>query len=113
MKKKQTSTPEPDEDGMLPEYNFTGKNVVRGKHYLDRQQSYTIRIHNEDGSVTERHVGPTVTLDSDVSAFFPDAESVNRALRMLISLIPTKQMGEKKAKYVVRKQTTKSPAARK
>ena len=104
---------EPDEDGMLPEYDFTGKNVVRGKHYRARQQGYTIRIHNEDGSVTERHVGPTVTLDSDVSAFFPDAESVNKALRMLISLIPIKQMGEKKAKYIAHKQPAKPPAARK
>jgi len=101
-KPMKNKTLEPDEDGMLPEYDFTGKNVVRGKHYLARRQGYTIRIHNEDGSVTERHVGPTVTLDPDVSAFFPDAESVNKALRILISLIsliPSRQMGEEKAAY--------------
>lgn len=109
----KNKTLEPDEDGMLPEYDFTGKNVVRGKHYLARQKGYTIRIHNEDGSVTEKFIGPTVTLDPDVSFFFPDSESVNRALRMLISLIPVKQLGEEKAKYTARKKPSKKIAARK
>lgn len=109
----KNKTLEPDEDGMLPEYDFTGKNVVRGKHYRDRQQGYTIRIHNEDGSVTIKQVGSTITLDPDVSTYFPDAESVNKALRALIALVPNKQVGEKKAQYKTSKKPAKKTAARK
>jgi len=89
----------PTEDDMLPEYDFSGKGVRRGKHYLARKQAYTVRIHNEDGTITETHYGPEIRLDPDVSAFFPDAESVNKALRGLIALIPNKQAAEKKAEY--------------
>lgn len=97
---------------MLPEYDFRGKKGIRGKYYRDMQKGYTIRIHNEDGTVTVRHYGPTVTLDTDVAAYFPDSESVNNALRALISLVPKKQVGEAKAKYAVRKKSNKRPAAR-
>ncbi len=90
---------EPDEDGMLPEYDFSGKNVKRGKHAEAMRRGYTVTIHNEDGTTTVQRFGPTVQLDPDVSAFFPDAESVNRALRGLIALIPNKQAAEKKAEY--------------
>ncbi|WKZ42789.1 MAG: hypothetical protein QY302_11875 [Anaerolineales bacterium] len=96
---------EPDEDGMLPEYDFTGKNVVRGKHYRAMQNGYTVRIHNEDGTTTVQRFGPTITLDTDVSAYFPDSESVNNALRSLIALIPNKRLGEKKEKYTVKKKS--------
>lgn len=98
---------------MLPEYNFSGKKAVRGKYYRARQKGYTIRIHNEDGAITERQVGPTITLEPDVAKYFPDSESVNRALRTLIALVPTKQIGEKKPKYAVAKKTRTNSAAKK
>ena len=88
---------EPEEDDMLPEYDFSGKNVKRGKYAEAMRHGYTVRIHNEDGTITETHYGPEIRLDPDVSAFFPDAESVNKALRGLIALIPNKQATEKKA----------------
>lgn len=91
---------------MLPEYDFTGKNVVRGKHYRAMQKGYTVRIYNEDGATTVQQFGPTVTLDTDVSAYFPHSESVNKALRSLIALIPNKHLGEKKGKYAVRKKSS-------
>lgn len=97
---------EPGENGMLPEYDFTGKNVVRGKHYRAMQKGYTVRVQNEDGTTTVQQFGPTVTLDVDVSPYFPDSESVNKALRSLIALIPNKRLGEKKGKYTVRKKTS-------
>ncbi len=94
-----------ENDDMLPEYDFTGKKGVRGKYYRAMQQGYTVRIENEDGTVTVQHFPPektAVTLDPDVRAYFPDAESVNRTLRSLIALIPErsgKQVAEKKTKY--------------
>jgi hypothetical protein len=63
--------------------------------------------------VTVKHFGPTVILEPDAAAYFPDSESVNNVLRTLIALIPNKQLGEKKAKYKVSKKSTKKIAARK
>lgn len=100
-----------DTNDMLPEYDFSGKKAVRGKYYRARQQGYTIRIHNEDGTITEQQIGPTITLDPDVSHYFPDSESVNNTLRALIALVPSKQMGEKKAKYKANKATKKNTAS--
>jgi hypothetical protein len=53
-------------DDMRPEYDFTG--AVRGKYYERFRQSSNV-----------------VLLDPDVSEVFPNAESVNQALRALAS----------------------------
>jgi len=101
---KNTNSISQDND-ILPEYDFKGKKGIRGKYYRAMQQGYTVRIKNEDGTVTLQHFGPkgdAVILDPDVRDYFPDSESVNRALRSLIALIPeknTRQSAEKKAKY--------------
>lgn len=52
------------DDDMLPEYDFSA--AVRGKYYQRFQQSSNV-----------------VVLDPDVSAAFPNAASVNQALRTL------------------------------
>jgi hypothetical protein len=114
--KKANNIPEDYDDGMLPEYDFTGKKGVRGKYYRSMREGYTVRIHNEDGTVTEQQFGPLenmVKLDPDVSAYFPDSESVNNALRTLIALVPNKQVSEKKAKYKVSQKPAKKIAAKK
>ena len=111
--KKANKIPKDYDDGMLPEYDFTGKKGVRGKYYSGRQKGYTVQIHNDDGTVTIQNFGPTVTLEPDVARYFPDSESVNNALRTLISLVPNKQVGEKKTKYKVSKKSTKKIAVRK
>lgn len=81
------------EDEMRPEYDFSGG--VRGKYAAAlREKGYTVRITQADGSVVERKVPPqeeTISLDPDVREFFPDSESVNKALRSLIDLIPKKR----------------------
>lgn len=85
---------QPDEvDDMLPEYDFSGG--VRGKHYRAYQQGYTIVVHKSDGTSEERDYSlpeGAVILDPDVRTYFPDAESVNTALRGLIKLIPHEQV---------------------
>jgi hypothetical protein len=111
--KKTKINPKDYDDGMLPEYDFSGKKGVRGKYYRGLQQGYTVRIHNEDGTVTEKHYGPTITLEPDIAIYFPDSESVNNALRTLISIIPNKQVGESKAKYKINKKPKKKIAAKK
>ena len=113
--KKENKIPVKNND-MLPEYDFKGKKGMRGKYYLGPNQAHTVQIEHEDGTVTEQHfnsLGHPIMLDPDVFVFFPDSESVNNALRTIIALVPTKQLGEEKAKYTTRKKPSKKIAARK
>lgn len=83
-----------EDDEMLPEYDFSGKTGVRGKYYKAMRDGYSITITRKDGTTIVQHITRpegTVTLDPDVQMYFPDAESVNLALRSLIKLIPTKK----------------------
>jgi len=96
-------------DDMLPEYDFKGKKGVRGKYAAALKEGYSIRIINEDGTVTVKYFVPrenAIVLDSDVQVYFPDSESVNRALRSLIQLIPEghgkQQVDQKKARYTTK-----------
>ena len=104
MKKANNS----HKDDMLPEYNFKGKKGVRGKYAKSLKQGYSIHVTNEDGTVTVKQFvlrENAIVLDPDVKVYFPDSESVNRALRSLIELIPEKagkQVAQKKAKYTAK-----------
>ena len=96
--KKTNDMIENEQDDMLPEYDFRGG--VRGKHYRAYRQGHTVTIHQEDGSTIVQHFAPedvAVMLEPDVREYFPDSESVNKALRALISLIP-KNSGKKKVR---------------
>ncbi len=80
------------DNDMRAEYDFNGG--VRGKHYCAMQAGYTVTIHNADGTTVVKDVIPkkgAVVLEPDIRAYFPDSESVNRALRCLIPLLPKKQ----------------------
>ena len=76
---------------MLPEYDFTGKKGVRGKYYQAYRRGHTVKIRHENGSVSIQYFTlkeGAVMLESDVREYFPTSESVNQALRSLITLIP-------------------------
>jgi hypothetical protein len=92
---KKTSKPVATDDDMLPEYDFANmKGGVRGKYYQAYRAGHTVRIHKADGTTVVQHFqleDGAVMLDSDVREYFPDSESVNRTLRSLISLIPTRR----------------------
>ncbi len=88
MKKSKEA---PAEYNLLPEYNFTGKQGVRGKYYQAYRQGHSVRIHEADGNVTVRYFtleDGAVLLEPDVREYFPNSEAVNTALRALIALIP-------------------------
>ncbi|HSH79248.1 MAG TPA: hypothetical protein VLA19_12045 [Herpetosiphonaceae bacterium] len=77
------------EEEMLPEYDFTGG--TRGKHYQAYRAGHRVTVHQTDGSTVVQHFKleeGAVMLDPEVREYFPDSETVNNALRMLISLIP-------------------------
>jgi hypothetical protein len=75
---------------MQSEYDFTGG--VRGKHHKTMQDGYSLTVHHEDGTVESREIVPTrdavILLEPDLRPYFPDSESVNRALRCLVPLLP-------------------------
>ena len=71
---------------MREEYDFSGG--VRGKHLEAYRKGHTIKIGKRDGSVEVHYFAQedgAVMLDPDVKKHFPDSESVNKALRSLIT----------------------------
>jgi len=89
MKKRKTSKQVENDDEMLPEYDF--RSGVRGKHHKAYQRGHTVTIHRTDGTAQIRHYtleDGAVMLESDVRKYFHDSETVNRALRGLITLLP-------------------------
>jgi len=89
--KKDIDQAEIEEDEMLDEYDFS--NGVRGKHYKAFREGYSVNIYHADGTQTVKKFAPEpdmVKIEPDVRDYFPDSESVNAALRGLISLIPDK-----------------------
>ena len=76
---------------MLLEYAFTGRKSVRGKYHQAYRQGHTVRIYQEGGTVSVQHFAldeGAVMVEPDVRKYFPTSESVNQALRSLITLIP-------------------------
>jgi hypothetical protein len=74
-------------DEMLDEYDFKGKKGVRGKYHEAFKKGYTVRVYEEDGSFTTEYFA---AISPDVREYFPDSDSINKALRSLIALIPNK-----------------------
>lgn len=97
MKKEVTKMGQMEENNMRAEYDFT--RGVRGKHYRAMQLGYTITIHKADGTTITKDVMPkegAVVIEPDIQVYFPDSESVNRALRCLIPLLPKKRRAKAK-----------------
>ena len=93
---KKDLEPNTDEE-MRPEYDFS--DAVRGSAYHpELKNGYTIREERADGTVTITHVPPenAVVLEPDVRAYFPDSESVNHALRTIITLFPKPEQKARK-----------------
>lgn len=79
--------PDTTDDEMLAEYDFTGGD--RGKHYQAYRRGHPVTIHQTDRPDVVQYFtleDGAIMLDPDVREYFPDAETVNRALRTLISL---------------------------
>ncbi len=95
---KKTTSKKQLSDEMPSEIDFSGG--VRGKYAKSlRENGCTIRIYHADGTFTEKQVLPekTVVLDADVWEYFSTSDAVNRALRTLISLVPSKTAAPKTA----------------
>lgn len=86
MNDKKANDSEPD---MLAEYDFS--NSIRGKHAEAYGNEVLVTIHKADGTTEQRSYSMpegAVVVDSDLRPYFPNAKAVNRALRVLVELIP-------------------------
>ncbi len=95
MKKKISEPVVIKDDDMRPEYDFSGG--VRGKHYKELRQGYSVKVHQSDGTTLIQNFRleeGTVVLEPDVQKYFPDSDAVNMALRCLIPLVATKHNAE-------------------
>ncbi len=87
MKKDTENNSTVDRDDMLPEYDFSGMQGVRGKYCRAYRQGHKVTIHEADGSTTVQYFkleDGAVMLDPDVREHFPDSDAVNAALRSLV-----------------------------
>ncbi|MBF0204998.1 MAG: hypothetical protein HQK67_12005 [Desulfamplus sp.] len=88
MKNINKSSSNNNEDELRPEYDF--KSAVRGKHYRPINKGYTIKILKTDGTTEIQEMTfekGIVRLDPDIQQYFHDSETVNQALRSLVTLM--------------------------
>ena len=82
-----------DRDEMRAEYDFSSmKGAVRGKYYKAYRAGHKVLIHREDGTTSVQYFKleeGAVMLEPDVRKYFSNSESVNKALRSLIAIIPS------------------------
>jgi hypothetical protein len=94
MKKSIRKAPSIKEE-LKSKYDFSSmKGAVRGKFYKAYQSGHKVEIHQEDGSTLIHYFKleeGAVMLEPDVKKYFPNSDAVNKTLRSLIAIIPTKQ----------------------
>jgi len=93
--KKAVSNAISGKDDMKPEYDFSSlKGAVRGKYYKAYRTGHRVVILKEDGTTSVQYFkleDGAVMLEPDVRKYFSDSESVNKALRSLIAMVPSKR----------------------
>lgn len=93
--KKAVSNIISKKDDMKAEYDFSRmKGAVRGKYYKAYRAGHKVEIHQTDGTTSVQFFKleeGAVMLEPDVRKYFPNSESVNKALRSLIEIIPSKK----------------------
>ena len=80
-----------DNDDMRFEYDFKKmSNGVQGKYYKAYRDGHTVKIHGINGTTLIQHFkleDGSVMLEPDIRKYFPNSETVNKALRCLIPLV--------------------------
>ena len=93
--KKAVSKEISDKEDMKSEYDFSNmKGAVRGKYYKAYRAGHKVVIHQVDGTTSIQYFRleeGAVMLEPDVRKYFSSSESVNKALRSLIAIIPSKK----------------------
>ena len=90
MKKAKSSKVQTAKDNMRREYDFSGQKGVRGKYYRAYRKGHSVRIREDNGTVTVQHftlADGAVMLEPDVQAYFPNSAAVNKTLRSIIAMV--------------------------
>ncbi len=98
MKAKQKAELEPDEDGMLPEYDFS--KGVRGKHAAKMRNGVNITIYAPDEKTIQelrKERKMLVQIEPDVAKHFANAGAVNSALRHILAAVSKRTLRKKAA----------------
>ncbi len=72
---------------MQDEYDFTDKKGVRGKYHKGYKEGHSVRIFDGEKFISDEYFA---AIEPDVLEFFPDSKAINKALRSLIKLSPSK-----------------------
>jgi hypothetical protein len=72
---------------MQDEYDFTDKKGVRGKYHKAYNEGHSVRIYDGEKIVNDNYFA---AIEADVREFFPDSKAINKALRSLMKLTPSK-----------------------
>lgn len=84
-----------DKDDMRSEYDLKSMTGgVRGKYYKSYRAGHTVKINKANGTTLVQRFRleeGTVSIEPDLRKYFPDSESVNKALRCLTPLLPKKR----------------------
>jgi len=92
---KKANKEAPEKDDMRPEYDFSAmKGAIRGKYHKAYRVGHKVVIHKEDGTTAVQHFkleDGAVMLEPDVRKYFPNSDSVNKALRSLLAILPAKR----------------------
>jgi hypothetical protein len=84
-----------EKEDMKSEYDFSSmKGAVQGKYYKAYRAGHKVVIHQVDGTTSIQYFRleeGAVMLEPDVRKYFSSSESVNKALRSLIAIIPSKK----------------------
>jgi len=90
-----------EKEDMKSEYDFSSmKGAVRGKYYKAYRAGHKVVIHQVDGTTSIQYFRleeGAVMLEPDVRKYFSSSESVNKALRSLIAIIPSKKRTDRKS----------------
>ncbi len=97
MKKAMSKSKTGDKvkDDMQSEYKFKSMaGGERGKYYKSYRTGHTVKIKKANGTTLVQRYKleeGTVSIEPDLRKYFPDSESVNKALRCLTPLLPKKR----------------------
>jgi hypothetical protein len=72
---------------MLTEYDFTGREGVRGKYSKAYKAGHSVKIYDGSELISDKYFA---AIEPDVREYFPDSKTINTALRKVISLFPKK-----------------------
>jgi hypothetical protein len=78
---------------MFAEYDLSRQKGVRGKYAKADKKGHSVKIYDGDRLVSDDYFA---VIEPDVRAYFSNSNTINKALRKLISIIPKEPQAARK-----------------